>query len=363
LINRRPRPRPNKLDDAEFIGRPMPDPRFYEDLGPAPVGELAAVAGAESPPGGAADRPIGQVAPLDQANPGSVSFFTDRRYLDDLASTRAGACFIAPEHAARLPSTCLALLTAEPQIAYAKAAKRLHAARRLDSDDPAVHPDVQIEADVALHHGVVVGRGVRIGRGSIIGPGAVIGPGVCIGRNCRIGANAAIGFALIGDEVSLMAGVVVGEAGFGVAMGRSGAVDMPQLGRVIVQDRVSIGANACIDRGAFDDTVIGEGSKIDNLVQIAHNVRLGRNCILAGHVGLSGSVVVGDGAVFGGRAGIADHLTIGAGAQVAAAAGVMHDIPAGERWAGAPAKPIRLFMREQAWLAKMAAARKGSGEA
>jgi len=340
----------------------MPDPRFYEDLGPVSVGELAALAQAEPPPAGAADRPVAQVAPLQHADPRSVSFFTDRRYLDDLASTRAGACFIASEHAARLPSICLALLTAEPQVAYAKAAARLHAPRRLSPADPAVHPDVEIESDVALHHGVVVGGGARIGRGSVIGPGAVIGPGVCIGRNCRIGANAVIGFALIGDEVSLMAGVVVGEAGFGVAVGRSGAVDMPQLGRVIVQDRVSIGANACIDRGAFDDTVIGEGSKIDNLVQIAHNVRLGRNCILAGHVGLSGSVVVGDGAVFGGRAGIADHLSIGAGAQIAAAAGVMHDVPAGERWAGTPAKPVRKFMREQAWLARMAGAREGGAQ-
>ncbi len=159
-----------------------------------------------------------------------------------------------------------------------------------------------------------------------------------------------------------MAGVVIGEAGFGVAVSRSGAVDVPQLGRVIIQDGVSIGAGTCIDRGAWADTVIGENSKIDNLVQIAHNVQLGRNCILAGQVGLSGSVVVGDGVMFGGRAGIADHLTIGAGAQIAAAAGVMHDVPAGERWAGAPAKPLRQFMRESAWLARMASGRGKAGE-
>jgi UDP-3-O-[3-hydroxymyristoyl] glucosamine N-acyltransferase len=135
---------------------------------------------------------------------------------------------------------------------------------------------------------------------------------------------------------------------------------VPQLGRVIIQDRVSIGACSCVDRGAFDDTVIGENSKIDNLVQIAHNVRLGRNCVLAGHVGVSGSVVVGDGVMFGGRAGIADHVTIGAGAQIAAAAGLMHDVPDGERWAGVPARPARQWLRETAWLTK--AAKGGGGE-
>ena len=140
-------------------------------------------------------------------------------------------------------------------------------------------------------------------------------------------------------------------------------MDVPQLGRVILQDHVSIGALTCVDRGAWEDTVIGENTKIDNLVQIAHNVRLGRNCVLAGHVGLSGSVTVGDGVMFGGKAGIADHLTIGAGAQIAAGAGVMHDVPAGERWAGSPAKPIRRFMREAAWLAKMTGAREGDAEA
>jgi UDP-3-O-[3-hydroxymyristoyl] glucosamine N-acyltransferase len=152
---------------------------------------------------------------------------------------------------------------------------------------------------------------------------------------------------------------VIGEAGFGVAGGSGSAIDVPQLGRVILQDDVSVGAGTCIDRGAWDDTVVGEASKIDNLVQIAHNVRLGRGCLLAGQVGLSGSVVVGDGAQFGGRAGVADHLTIGAGARVLAAAGVMNDIPAGETWVGAPARPVRRFMRETAWLARQAQ-RRGS---
>jgi UDP-3-O-[3-hydroxymyristoyl] glucosamine N-acyltransferase len=341
----------------------MPDPRFYEDLGPLTAGALAALAEARALEGEAAHRPIQRAAPLAGADAGAVSYFADRRYLADLQVTGAGACFVTEEHAAALPGGCLALISRAPQAAWAKAATALHRDRRRLASDPPLHPDAEIEEDVGLDHGVVVGPGARIGRGTRVGPNAVIGPGVAIGRDCVIGPNVAIGFALIGDGVKIMAGVVIGEAGFGVAVDRSGAIDVPQLGRVIIQDRVTIGACTCVDRGAFDDTVIGENTKIDNLVQIAHNVKLGRNCILAGQVGLSGSVVVGDGAMFGGRAGIADHMTVGAGAQIAAAAGVMHHVPAGERWAGAPAKPIRKFMRESAWLARMAGGREGGAEA
>ena len=335
----------------------MPDTRFYEDLGPLTAGDLASAAGARVADPDRGGLEIGCVAPLGRADQRSASFYSDRRYLADLGGTQAGACFISEAYAKDLPIGCLALVTEEPQTAYARAALRLHRGRRLGPADPRIHPDAEIEDDVVLQHGVVVGAGAQIGRGTEIGANSVVGPGVAIGRGCVIGANVTIGYALIGDRVRIMAGSVIGEAGFGVAAGKGGALDIPQLGRVIIQDGVSIGACTCVDRGAWDDTVIGENSKIDNLVQIAHNVRLGRNCILAGHVGLSGSVVVGDGAMFGGRAGIADHLTIGPGAMITAAAGVMHDVPAGERWAGVPAKPGRQFMRESAWLTKMASGR------
>ncbi len=205
-----------------------------------------------------------------------------------------------------------------------------------------------------LGPGVVVGPGAAIGAGTEVGAHAVIGPGVQIGRHGRIGPHAVIGCALIGDRVRILAGAVVGEAGFGVAGSKEGAMDMPQLGRVILQDGVTIGANACIDRGAYDDTVIGENTKIDNLVQVAHNVRIGRNCVLAAHTGISGSVTVGDGVMFGGRAGIADHVDIGAGAKIAAASGVMKNVPAGEVWGGSPARSLRKWMRETAWLAAQA---------
>jgi UDP-3-O-[3-hydroxymyristoyl] glucosamine N-acyltransferase len=218
----------------------------------------------------------------------------------------------------------------------------------------AIALDAVLEPDVELGPGVVIGSGAQIGRGTRIGAQSVIGPGVTIGRDCEISANVTIGFALIGDRVRILAGTVIGEAGFGATAGPRGLIDIPQLGRVILQDGVSIGANACVDRGAFDDTVIGENTKIDNQVQIAHNVRVGRNCVMAAHSGISGSVTIGDGVQFGGRAGVADHVTIGDGARVGAAAGVMKDIPAGETWGGMPARSIRRWMRETAWLARMA---------
>ena len=340
----------------------MPDPRFYDTLAPASVSELAELTGAELSGAAPADgsdrgRRIDGAAPLAHATPSSVGFLADRKHLAALRATAAGACFVSPALAEAVPQGCTALLTPEPQAAYAKAAQRFYKVRRPEPGAPLIHPSVELEDGVTTGPGVVLGPGVRVGAGTEIGAYTVIGPGVCVGRGCQIGANTAIGFALIGDRVRILSGAVIGEAGFGVAGSQTGAMDIPQLGRVILQDAVTVGACTCIDRGAYDDTVVGENTKIDNLVQVAHNCVIGRNCVLSGHVGLSGSVTVGDGAMFGGRAGIADHINIGAGARVAAAAGVMRDIPAGETWCGAPARPIRTFMREVAWISRSAGAK------
>lgn len=340
----------------------MPDLRFFEDLGPASLAELAELTGAILADAGKADLSIASVAPLEHARPDQISYFADRRYAADLASTRAAALFVAPAMADRVPERLISLITPEPQVAYAAATARLHRARAMPPG-PTIHPTATLEEDVVIGAGAVVGPGASIGRGSRIGAGAVIGVGVAIGRDCQVGPNAVIGFSLVGDRVRILAGAVIGEAGFGVAGGRGGAIDVPQLGRVILQDGVTVGANSCIDRGAYDDTVIGENTKIDNLVQVGHNVRIGRSCVLAAHTGISGSTTIGDGVRFGGRAGIADHLNIGDGAQVMAASGLMHDIPAGETWGGIPAVPGRQWFRQVAWLNKISQGRgQGGGQ-
>jgi UDP-3-O-[3-hydroxymyristoyl] glucosamine N-acyltransferase len=339
-----------------------PDPRFFETLAPTTLGALAQMTGAQCDPA-VSDRPISTVAILARAEPGSVSFLTGRKFADAAAATKATACFVGEKDAALLPDGCVALISRAPHAAWAMAAQSLHRPLRLDAAAPAIHPDAKLEEGVSVGSGAVIGAGAEIGSGTDIGPNAVIGRGVAIGRNCEIGPGAVIRFALIGDRVKIAANVVIGEPGFGVAAGPLGLLDIPQLGRVILQDAVSIGAHTCVDRGAFDDTVIGENTKIDNLVQIAHNVVIGRNTVIAGLCGLSGSCVVGDGVQIGGQVGLADHVMIGNGARIGATSGVMHEVPAGQSWLGTPARPVLQFFREVAWLTRAAGRKGGGGQA
>ena len=199
----------------------------------------------------------------------------------------------------------------------------------------------------------VIGPRVEIGAGTLVAAGAVIGPGVCIGRDCAIGAGASVLHALIGDRVIIHPGARIGQDGFGYLPSPKGHQKIPQARRVIVQDDVEIGANTTIDRGSTRDTVIGEGTKIDNLVQIAHNVSVGRHCLIASQTGISGSSQVGDFVMMGGQVGIADHVTVGAGAMLGAQSGYMSNVPAGARWIGSPAQPVRDFMKGVAVLRRL----------
>ena len=337
--------------------------RFFPPNAAPSIGEVASWCGATLASEGDAGRVIRDVAALDQAGPGDLTFLDNAKYLDSLRSTRAAAVLVAPRYAAAVPAACAALVAREPYRAMAAVMAKLFpsAVRPGSAFDVAgvspaafVHPAARLEAGVIIDPGAVIGRGAEIGAGTIIGANAVIGPEVRIGRDGAIGPTSTIMAALIGDRVIVHPGVHIGQDGFGFALGPRGHLKVPQIGRVIIQDDVEIGAGVTIDRGANRDTVIGEGAKIDNLVQIGHNVVIGRHAVLVSQSGVSGSSVIGDFAALGGQAGIAGHLKIGAGAQVAAAAGVMTDIPAGERWGGAPAKPIREFFREVAALKKLA---------
>jgi UDP-3-O-[3-hydroxymyristoyl] glucosamine N-acyltransferase len=331
--------------------------------------QVADWTGATLAPGADAERIVRDVAPLDLAGPDDLSFLDNPRYLPQLVATAAAAAFVTPRYVAQAPIGCATLATPQPYRAMAETMARLFPLalrpgsvvdERGISPRAFVHAAARLEPGVVVDPGAVIGSGAEIGAGTIIGANAVVGPNTRIGRQGSIGAGCTIACALIGDRVIVHPGARIGQDGFGFALGARGHLKVPQIGRVIIQDDVEIGAGATIDRGANRDTVIGEGTKIDNLVQIGHNVVIGRHCILVAQCGVSGSTVIEDFAALGGQAGIAGHLHIGAGAQIAADSGLMSDVPAGERWGGSPAQPARQWLRQAALLRKMT---RGSGDA
>ena len=253
------------------------------------------------------------------------------------------------------------LITKAPYRGFALALQRFYpdamrpkAAAFAAGPEGLVHPSARIEAGAVIEPGAVVGREAQIGRGTTIAAGAVVGYRVTIGRDSYIGAGASVTHALLGDRVLIHAGVRIGQDGFGFAMGPRGHLKVPQVGRVIIQDDVEIGANTTIDRGALRDTIIGEGTKIDNLVQIGHNVIIGRHCVIVGQVGIAGSAELGDFVVMGGHSGVVGHVKVGSGAQIAGSAHVKDDLAPGARVAGTPAVPFKEFARGLAVVSRLA---------
>src|ERR1700724_1871031 len=305
------------------------------------IEEIAALTRAKTRAGDPLDRRISNIAPLDTAVAADISFLDKPKFLDALTVTRAGACFISPLFEAKAPPGLAILVTPEPYRAFVAVTRALfpEALRPSSlfgvkgrSKDAHVHPTARLEANATVDPLAVIGADAEIGAGTVIPGGAVIGPGVCIGRDCAIGAGATLQHALIGDRVIIHPGTRIGQDGFGYLPSPQGHQKIPQTRRVIIQDNVEIGANSTIDRGSSRDTIIGEGTKIDNLVQIGHNCSIWRHCIIVSQVGISGSVTLGDYVMLGARVGLADHITIGEGAQIGAAAGVMNDVPPGARW-------------------------------
>ncbi|MGB8601513.1 MAG: UDP-3-O-(3-hydroxymyristoyl)glucosamine N-acyltransferase [Rhizomicrobium sp.] len=329
----------------------MADPRFYENKGPFALSALCQAIGVALPPGAPGDAVVADLAALNGAGPGQLAFFVGgKRTASDFSQTNAGFCLV-PETLGRVtpPAATVLIPCASVQHAFAQAALLFYPdVEKAFAPSLAIDPTAVIGADVVFGAGVVIGPGVEIGAGSQIGANTVIGRGVSIGRHCAIGANVTISHSYIGDHVTILSGAVIGEKGFGFASSGDGHAMIAQLGRVILQDKVEVGANTTIDRGALSDTVIGEGTKIDNLVQIGHNVHVGRHCIIVSQCGISGSSELGDFVVFGGQVGIADHCRIGTGAQLAGRTALTTGqvLEAGHNYAGVPAKPLMDWIRE-----------------
>ncbi len=341
----------------------MTEPLFFARPKGLTAAEIVALTGAVAPPGAPLERRIRGIAPLEHAGPSDLSFLDKRKFLDRFAATHAGICLTTERFAAQAPARVTVLVTRQPYRAFVAATQALYPDVQRPSSlfeargiaaSALVHPSARLEPGATIDPGAVVGPRAEIGAGSVIAATAVIGPDVRVGRGCMIGAGATITHALVGDRVIVHAGCRIGQDGFGFLPGLGGHGKVPQVGRVIIQDDVEIGANTTIDRGAARDTIIGEGTKIDNLCQIAHNVTIGRNCLIAAQTGISGSVVVEDYVMMGGKVGITDHLTIGAGAMIAAGSGLMSDVPPGAKWGGAPAGPAREWLKGVAALRRLA---------
>jgi UDP-3-O-[3-hydroxymyristoyl] glucosamine N-acyltransferase len=334
----------------------MADPRFFKISGPMTLGKLAEITGAQLSDPGAAAREVVDVAALSEADADRLSFLDNRKYLDAFKATKAGAVFVRQELAGFAPAGTICLTHKNPYKAYALAAQAFYPAEKISefrASTAVIDPSAKLGPSCHIGPGAVIGKNVKIGPGTAVHPNAVICDGVEIGAGCEIGAGGYLTHCLIGNGVRLHPGVCIGRPGFGFAIDPSGFVNVPQLGRVIIEDGVEIGANCTIDRGAGPDTVIGAGSRIDNLVQIGHNVRLGRACVVVAQTGISGSTQLGDFVMTGGQAGIAGHLKIGPGAKIAAQSGIMRDVAPQEEVMGSPALPIRQYMRQVALLSKM----------
>ena len=334
------------------------------------LGELAERIGASLNAPHDSELRIRSVAPVSRATEGDICYILSRKNKAEFDTCKATAVICDAALVSLVPEGIAVVLAKNPHAAFAIAGQILHpSAVRPEtlvqdagvSPFAVVHPSAVLEPDVTVEPYAVIGANVTIGSGTRIGPGSMIGNGVKIGRDCTIAGGTSILCALIGNNVIIHNGARIGQDGFGYAPGPAGMIKIMQIGRGIIQDHVEIGAETTIDRGTMDDTVIGEGTKIDNQVQIGHNVRIGRHCALVSKVGIAGSAKIGNGVQIGGAAGINGHITIGDGVQIAAMSGVMNDVPPGEKVAGQPARPIKEFFREIAERAARSGGRKAKG--
>ncbi|HJS45617.1 MAG TPA: UDP-3-O-(3-hydroxymyristoyl)glucosamine N-acyltransferase [Rhizomicrobium sp.] len=345
----------------------MADPRFFKNLGPFSLAQICEKTGIARPPGSDGAQLLYDLADLGGAGPRHVAFYSGARGLrDSFAVSKAGLCLVpSSERGGKCPSAPAGMTVVEVT-SVGRAFAAIAALFYPEHSQPrwpqtgAISADAKIGRDVEIAPHVVIAPLAEIGDGTRLGPGTAIGPGVAVGRHCEIGAGVTISHSYIGDRVIILPGAHIGQPGFGFATTGEDYLKIPQLGRVIVQDDVEIGSATTIDRGALGDTVIGEGSKLDNLVMIGHNCQIGRRCVIAGQTGLAGSVVLEDGVVLAGQVGLGDHTRVGAKARMGARAGTgsAFFLEGGRDYGGAPAKPVREWAREIHALARLAKPRK-----
>ena len=302
------------------------------------------------------EREVVGVRPLDEAGPEHLSFLTNPRYAAAAVASRAGAILVGLDEGEQLEGRDL-LRCEEPYLAFARALELFHPPHR---PPPGVHPSAVLGDEVRLEEGVtigplvVVGEGARVGARTVVGAGCVLGPAAEVGDDCLLHPNVVIeDRCRVGDRCILHSGVVIGSDGFGFATSAGIHHKVPQVGIVVLEDDVELGANVCVDRATLGQTRICRGTKVDNLVQIAHNVEIGEGSLLVSQVGIAGSTRVGHHAIFGGQAGAAGHLTVGDNVVVTARGGVVKDLPDGVMVSGMPARPIREWTRANANLYRL----------
>lgn len=299
---------------------------------------------------------IEDVAPLESAEKNNLSFFINNKYLAAFESSKAGFCFALERFVKKAPESMVVLVHDNPYKAYAIIASKFYSDKTSNgeiSSTAVISGNAKIGSNCQIGHFVVIEDNAQIGDNSIIDHNTVIKAGVIIGKNAKIASNVTISHAIIGDDVTIYPGAKIGQDGFGFATDHTGHMKVPQLGIVIIGNKVEIGANTTIDRGSAQNTEIADMCQIDNLVQLGHNVKLGKACVIVAQVGIAGSTKLGDFVVLGGQVGIAGHLKIGNFVQVAAQSGVAQDIEDKQRVGGYPAIAIRKWHRQNFYLQQL----------
>ena len=334
----------------------MADPKFFPKSNKLTLEQVSKLTKITLPKFVDKNQIFDDISPLASANKKNISFLDNKNYITHFKTSKAGACFFKKDFEKLAPKNMIHLITTNPYHSFAIIANAFYPMKVISTgihNEAHIENNVKYDKTVQIGPGSVISKDVVIGSNSLIGSNTVILSGVVIGNNATIGSNCTIAYSIIGSNVTIHNGVRIGQDGFGFAQNENVNLKVPQLGRVLIKDNVEIGSNTTIDRGTGPDTIIGDGTKLDNLVQIGHNAVLGKNCIMVAQSGVSGSTKIGNNVIIGGQVGIAGHLKIGNNVKIAAKSGVMKNIKDGETVGGVPSVPINDWHRQTIILKKL----------